>query len=169
MNRRQKIRHGLILVSFFLFPATFYYLSPVLILEAAGEGVINGRFILFGLLFLSAFVLGRGWCRWLSQTAWNIQNVSFVEPVQIRAKKKPFHLASSKYWCPTLLQEPSTPQDMTLYTTFSIYPLELCFRITQPQLLHSPGVHHLQYGEGTLSKFSQAVLNPWWYFRICGS
>lgn len=59
----------MILVSFFLFPATFYYLSPVLIVQAANSGIINGSFILFGLLFLFAPVLGRGWCGWLCPAA----------------------------------------------------------------------------------------------------
>jgi ferredoxin-type protein NapH len=65
MVTRQKIRHGILLSSFFLFPATFYYMSPVLIIEAAHRGIINGSFILFALLFLSALVLGRGFCGWL--------------------------------------------------------------------------------------------------------
>jgi len=65
MKNRQKIRHGLILISFFLFPATFYYLSPVLILEASARGIINGSFVMFGLLLSSALLLGRGYCGWL--------------------------------------------------------------------------------------------------------
>ncbi len=65
MIKRQNIRQGLILLSFFIFPATFYYLSPVLILEAAYKGIVNGSFIVFGLLFASALFLGRGWCGWL--------------------------------------------------------------------------------------------------------
>ena len=69
MVKRQKLRQGLILVSFFLFPATFYYLSPVLILEASSHGIVNGSFIVFGLLFLSALILGRGWCGWLCPAA----------------------------------------------------------------------------------------------------
>ena len=69
MVKRQKLRQGLILVSFFLFPATFFYLSPVLILEAASHGIVNGSFIVFGLLFLSALLFGRGWCGWLCPAA----------------------------------------------------------------------------------------------------
>jgi ferredoxin-type protein NapH len=62
---RQKIRKGMILVSFFLFPALFYYLSPAIILEAASKGIVNGSFIMFVLLFISALFLGRGFCGWL--------------------------------------------------------------------------------------------------------
>jgi ferredoxin-type protein NapH len=65
MKTRQKIRMALILVSFFLFPATFYYLSPVLIIQAASEGTINGSFIMFALLFVSSLVLGRAFCGWV--------------------------------------------------------------------------------------------------------
>jgi ferredoxin-type protein NapH len=65
MNNRQKIRRGIILFSFFLFPATFYYFSPYLIVEATAKGIINGSFILFSLMFFSSLVLGRGFCGWV--------------------------------------------------------------------------------------------------------
>lgn len=65
MNKRQKIRKGLILFSFFLFPAIFYYLSPVLIIQASSKGIINGSFIIFILLFISSLFLGRGYCGWI--------------------------------------------------------------------------------------------------------
>ena len=69
MKRRQKIRKGLILFSFFLFPATFYYLSPVLILQASSQGTVNGSFVLFTLMFISSLFLGRGYCGWLCPAA----------------------------------------------------------------------------------------------------
>ena len=65
MNTRQNIRRGIILFSFFLFPATFYYMSPYLIVDAASKGIINGSFVMFSLMFLSALVLGRGFCGWV--------------------------------------------------------------------------------------------------------
>jgi len=65
MKTRQKIRKGIILLSFFLFPATFYYLSPVLIIQASARGIINGSFILFILMFISSLFLGRGYCGWV--------------------------------------------------------------------------------------------------------
>jgi len=65
MKTRQKLRKGLILFSFFLFPATFYYLSPVLIVEASSKGIINGSFIIFLLMFISSLFLGRGFCGWV--------------------------------------------------------------------------------------------------------
>lgn len=65
MKTRQKIRKGIILISFFLFPATFYYLSPVLIIEASSKGIINGSFVLFLLLFIGSLFFGRAFCGWI--------------------------------------------------------------------------------------------------------
>lgn len=65
MKTRQKVRKGIILFSFFLFPAIFYYLSPVLIVEASSEGIVNGSFVLFILMFISSLFLGRGYCGWV--------------------------------------------------------------------------------------------------------
>lgn len=65
MNIRQNIRRGIILFSFFFFPATFYYFSPYLIVEASAKGIVNGSFIFFSLLFISSLFLGRGFCGWV--------------------------------------------------------------------------------------------------------
>lgn len=65
MKTRQNLRKGIILSSFFLFPATFYYLSPVVIIQAAALGIINGSFIIFLLMFISALVVGRAYCGWV--------------------------------------------------------------------------------------------------------
>jgi len=65
MKKRQRIRKALILISFFLFPVIFYYLSPALIIEATAENIINGSFIMFGLLFLASLFLGRLFCAWI--------------------------------------------------------------------------------------------------------
>ena len=69
MKNRQKIRKGLILFSFFIFPAIFYYFSPILIVEASAKGIINGSFIIFILLLLSSFWFGRGYCGWICPAA----------------------------------------------------------------------------------------------------
>lgn len=69
MKKRQKIRKGIILLSFFLFPATFYYLSPVLIVRASSTGVINGSFVIFLFMFISALFIGRGYCGWVCPAA----------------------------------------------------------------------------------------------------
>jgi polyferredoxin len=65
LKKRQKIRTGILLVSFFLFPAFFYFFSPYLIIEGTLNGVITGSFLMFALQFLSALILGRGFCGWV--------------------------------------------------------------------------------------------------------
>jgi len=69
MKTRQKLRKGIILFSFFLFPAIFYYLSPVVIIRATLEGIINGSFIIFLLMFIIALILGRAYCGWVCPAA----------------------------------------------------------------------------------------------------
>ena len=69
MKTRQKIRNGIILSAFFLFPAVFYYFSPVLIINATLEGIINGSFIIFILLFISSLIFGRAFCGWVCSAA----------------------------------------------------------------------------------------------------
>jgi polyferredoxin len=55
----------MILVSLLLFPVVMNYLSPYVIIDGAMNGVINGSFIVFIILFLSALLVGRFWCGWL--------------------------------------------------------------------------------------------------------
>jgi ferredoxin-type protein NapH len=91
MKTRQNLRKGIILSSFFIFPAIFYYLSPVLIIEAAMEGVINGSFIMFLLLFISSLFLGRAYCGWVCPGA-GCQEAMFS------ARKKPVTRGNSIKW-----------------------------------------------------------------------
>lgn len=62
---RQRIRKGIIFAVFLLFPIIINYLSPYLIISGSSEGIINGSFIIFGLLFASSLVVGRAWCAWV--------------------------------------------------------------------------------------------------------
>lgn len=52
LPRRQRYRKALLFLSLLLFPVTLYYFSPMLILQGASQGIINGSFIVFGLMFL---------------------------------------------------------------------------------------------------------------------
>ena len=63
--RRPKVRTTLLVLSGFLFPVTFFYLSPVVILAGASEGIVTGSFVVFGVLFLSALAFGRAFCGWV--------------------------------------------------------------------------------------------------------
>jgi ferredoxin-type protein NapH len=62
---RQRVRKALLIVSFLLFPVIMNYFSPYVIIDGASQGIINGSFIVFGLLLLSSLFLGRAWCGWL--------------------------------------------------------------------------------------------------------
>jgi ferredoxin-type protein NapH len=64
MKNRQKLRKGLIIGMFLLFPVTIYYFSPVLILQGAALGLLSGSAAVFGLQFLSSLILGRAFCGW---------------------------------------------------------------------------------------------------------
>ena len=48
-----------------MFPVMVNYLSPVLILAGASEGIITGSFIVFVLMFLSSLFFGRAYCGWV--------------------------------------------------------------------------------------------------------
>jgi ferredoxin-type protein NapH len=63
--KRQQARKTIITVSFLLFPVIYYYLSPYVIIRAAGENTVNGSFLSFGLMFLSSLFLGRAYCGWV--------------------------------------------------------------------------------------------------------
>ena len=65
INRRQNIRKAIIFGAFLMFPVVINYLSPVLIMAGASEGIVGGSALLFGLLFLSSLFLGRAWCSWV--------------------------------------------------------------------------------------------------------
>jgi ferredoxin-type protein NapH len=77
---RQNVRRALLLVSFLLFPVTFYYLSPYLIIMGAGERTASGSMVVFGVMTLTALVLGRLFCGWvcpaggLGEALFGVQN-----------------------------------------------------------------------------------------------
>ena len=53
------------------------YLSPYVIIDGASQGIINGSFVVFVLLFLSSLFLGRLWCAWVCPAA-GLQEVCFA-------------------------------------------------------------------------------------------
>lgn len=63
--KRQRLRKLLLVVSFLLFPITLYYFSPALIINAGLEGIINGSFIVFVLMFLFSIPFGRLFCAYI--------------------------------------------------------------------------------------------------------
>lgn len=75
--KRQKLMKSLITVSLLLFPVTLYYLSPALIINAGLNGIINGSFIVFAMLFLLSIPFGRIFCGYICP-AGGLQECAFT-------------------------------------------------------------------------------------------
>jgi len=66
MNRRQNIRKVIIIGTFFLFPITITWLSPVLpVIYAMFFGILTGACIIYLLQFLTSLFLGRAFCGYI--------------------------------------------------------------------------------------------------------
>jgi ferredoxin-type protein NapH len=128
---RQRIRKGLLLVSFLLLPITLYYFSPVLIIQGAAEGILNGSAIVFGLMFLSALFFGRLWCGWACP-AGALQE--FAEPVnRRRTPGGKFNWIKWAIWVPwILLIAVSVVQAGGYRTVDPFYQLEGGVTVVQP-------------------------------------
>lgn len=63
--KRQRVRKAIIFCLFLTFPIIMNYFSPVLIAMGTSKGIINGSFLLFGFVFVSALFLGRAFCGWV--------------------------------------------------------------------------------------------------------
>ncbi len=64
-SSRQKFRKWLLVLSFVLLPITLVYISPIIILMGAAEGIATGSMILFIANFFLSLVVARLWCGWL--------------------------------------------------------------------------------------------------------
>jgi ferredoxin-type protein NapH len=64
---RQRIRKSLLAAMLVLFQYRLFHLffSPVLLVVAASQGIVNGSLLIYALLFLSSLYFGRAWCGWL--------------------------------------------------------------------------------------------------------
>ena len=65
MKNRQNIRKSLLLISFILYPITFYVMSPDLLMFGASERIMAGDVMFFGFLFILSFIFGRLFCGWI--------------------------------------------------------------------------------------------------------
>ncbi|MDW7729165.1 MAG: 4Fe-4S binding protein [Bacillota bacterium] len=75
--KRQRVRRAIIFISFLFFPLTIYYLSPVLIVMGAAEGIVAGSLLFFALLFIGSLFFGRLFCGWLCPAA-GMQEACFI-------------------------------------------------------------------------------------------
>jgi polyferredoxin len=62
---RQRVRKGLLVFSALMFPITFFFLSPFVIVVSAAKGILNGSTMVFELLLLFSLVGSRLFCGWL--------------------------------------------------------------------------------------------------------
>ncbi len=65
VSSRQNLRKWLLIISFILLPVTLVYISPIIILMGAAEGIATGSMILFITIFFLSLVVARLWCGWL--------------------------------------------------------------------------------------------------------
>ncbi|MBN2168347.1 MAG: 4Fe-4S binding protein [Actinobacteria bacterium] len=68
IQKRQRIRKTLLLISLLLLPVTMFYFSPYLIVWGGSQGIVVGSFLMFSAMFLSSLFIGRLWCGWLCPT-----------------------------------------------------------------------------------------------------
>jgi ferredoxin-type protein NapH len=97
----QKVRKIGIITSFLLFPVVMNYFSPILIINSATQGIINGSLVVFAVLFLSSLLLGRFWCGWLCPIG-GLQEACFIA-VDNRAQGGKYNLIKYIVWVPWLL------------------------------------------------------------------
>ncbi len=64
-SSRQTLRKWILIVSFVLIPVTIFYISPIVLMMGAAEGIATGSMLLLILLFVLSFFVARLWCGWL--------------------------------------------------------------------------------------------------------
>ena len=77
LPRRQAVRKAAIFAMFLLFPVVLNYFSPYVMVDGAGQGIINGSFVVFAGMFVSAVFVGRLWCAWACPAA-GLQEACFA-------------------------------------------------------------------------------------------
>jgi len=86
-KKRQKIRKNLMLFAFLLFPITYYYLSPYLIIMGASEGVITGSFIVFAIMLVTSLFIGRIFCGWIYPAGGEQELCALIKDKRFKGKK----------------------------------------------------------------------------------
>ena len=65
VSTRQNIRKWLLVISFVLLPVTLMYISPIVIMMGAAQGIATGSMLLFIANFFLSLIVARLWCGWL--------------------------------------------------------------------------------------------------------
>jgi ferredoxin-type protein NapH len=64
-SSRQNIRKWLLVISFVLLPVTLMFISPIVIMMGAAQGIATGSMLLFIANFILSLFVARLWCGWL--------------------------------------------------------------------------------------------------------
>ena len=96
----QKLRKGLLFTSLLLFPITLNYFSPYVIIDGAMQGIINGSFIVFILLFVTSLVFGRAFCAYLCPAGGLMEFGGTVQDKKTKGGKR--NLIKYAIWVPWL-------------------------------------------------------------------
>ncbi len=132
-SRRQLIRRSMILTSFLLFPITLFYFSPALIVMGAAAGVVTGSAIIFAAQFLSALLLGRGFCGWLCPAAGEQEACLIAQSKRVNGKKCD--------WIKYLIWVPWLGGIVYLFSRSGIRSVDPFFLMDSPISLSSPGLY----------------------------
>jgi ferredoxin-type protein NapH len=65
VSSRQNIRKWILIISFLLLPVTLAFISPIIIVMGAAQGIATGSMLLFIANFILSLVVARLWCGWL--------------------------------------------------------------------------------------------------------
>ena len=98
--KRQKVRRGIVFITFLLLPIVFDYFSPAIPFFGAMEGIVNGSLMVFGMLFLSSLLFGRAYCGWLCPVG-GLQECCMIA-VDKKAKGGKLNLIKFFIWVPWL-------------------------------------------------------------------
>jgi polyferredoxin len=97
-SRRQKIRQAIAVITVFLFPVTFYYMSPYLVIVGAAQGVLAGDVLFFVGLFAASLFFGRAFCGWICPAGAAQDFCSRVNDKSYNGKKR--NLIKYFIWAP---------------------------------------------------------------------
>ncbi|MBN2878755.1 MAG: 4Fe-4S binding protein [Clostridia bacterium] len=86
MKKRQRLRYGILMLFFALFPITLNYYSPYLSVMGPSEGIVNGSLIVFAGLFIGSLFFGRFWCGWLCPAGAAQEACAVVQPKKLSPK-----------------------------------------------------------------------------------
>ncbi len=98
--KRQKVRRGIVLITFLTLPIVFDYFSPAIPFFGAIEGIVSGSLMFFGMLFLSSLLFGRAYCGWLCPVG-GLQECCMIA-VDKKAKGGKLNLIKFFIWIPWL-------------------------------------------------------------------